>query len=762
MSRRLRRSFAFLLAIPAVVLGAIGVCGAQSQSLMTRHVRQATRTGEAQSLYRLPTTESLTFDVVLALRHQPELANFLQELYDPSSPSYRHFVTVQEFTARFGPSQEDYDALIRFAEANGFTVLGGSRDAMDMQLKGSVAAIERAFHVSLGLYQHPTENRTFYAPDREPTADLPFQLWHISGLDNYSIPHSALAHRNVTVKSNVVTGSCPSASYCGSDMRAAYYGGTALTGAGQTLGLLEFAGYDIADVNTYFKNAGQTNSVTIDGISIGGATLKCLSPNCDDTEQTLDITQAVSMAPGLSALHIYVGNTDTAILSSMSTRTPLDAQLSSSWTWEPADTSTDDPFFQKFAAQGQSYFQAAGDSGSFSAGSSYVFPADDDYVTTVGGTDLQVTGPGGAWSSETTWIDGGGGYYTPDAIPIPAWQQLPGVITTANKGSKVLRNAPDVSAEANFDFYVCADQEGCTANEYGGTSFAAPMWAAYIALVNQQAVASGNPTVGFINPAIYSLGLGTGYQTDFHDITSGDNGAYSAIAGFDLATGWGSPNGVGLINALTGSGDSPNFALSASPNNLTVVQGNSGTSTITITPANGFSSAVTLSATGLPSGVTAAFSPNPATSTSTLTLTASATSKTGAATLTVKGVSGSLTNTTTLSLTVNATAGSPAVTLKPTSLTWGAIKVGTTGPERTVNVTNSGTATLDITSIKNTGDFAQEIVPSSCGSTLAPGKTCHIEMTFTPTATGARTGTLTITDNAAGSPQTVPLAGTGK
>ncbi len=127
-----------------------------------------------------------------AIRH--ELETFLQELYDPSSPSYRHFLTVQEFTARFGPSQEDYDAVIRFAKTNGFTVVGGSRDGMDVQLEGSVATIETAFHVTMGVYQHPTENRTFYARTGSLRLDLPFRLWHISGLDNYSIPHPALVH----------------------------------------------------------------------------------------------------------------------------------------------------------------------------------------------------------------------------------------------------------------------------------------------------------------------------------------------------------------------------------------------------------------------------------------------------------------------------------------------------------------------------------------------------------------------------------------
>jgi subtilase family serine protease len=663
-----RRLVLFLLTLAAMVSAANIVCQAQPQPLLTRHVREVTLNGQAQSAGRLPATQSMRFDIVLALRHQPELDNFLQELYDPSSPSYRHFVTPQEFTARFGPSQEDYDALIRFAETHGFTVVGGSRDAMDVQLKGSVANIERAFHVTLGVYQHPTENRTFYAPDREPTVDLPFQLWHISGLDNYSIPRPALVHGDLGMKPNATTGSCPDESFCGSDLRAAYYGGTALTGSGQTLGLLEYAGYDIADFNTYFKNAGQTNQVPIDGISTDGTSLSCLaSQGCDDTEQIIDMTQAVSMAPGMTALYVYVGSSDTAIFGSMSTHSPLDAQLSCSWGWSPSDPGTDDYYFKKFAAQGQNLFVAAGDSGAYTSGSQYVYPADDAYVTVVGGTDLQTASKGGPWSSETAWVDGGGGYFTPDAIPIPAWQKLTGVITKTNEGSTTLRNSPDVAAEANFDFYVCADQKACTANYYGGTSFAAPMWAGYLALANQQAVANGNPLLGFINPIIYPLGLGSGYDSDFHDITSGNNG-YPAVKGYDLATGWGSPNGSGLIDALAGT------------------QG-----------------------------------------------------------------------------------GAPAVSLSPASLTWGKIVVGVTSGKKTVTLTNTGTATLDIASIVPSGDFAlatvtatKKVTPCVNGGTVAAGATCEIKVTFTPLQTGALTGDITFTDNASNSPQQVSLSGTGK
>jgi kumamolisin len=542
-----------LLAAAAMVPGVSVVSQAQPQQLMTRHTREAVVNGQAQSLGRLPASQTMRLTVVLALRHAPELDSFLDQIYDPSSPSYRQFVTVKEFTERFGPSQEDYDAVIRFAGANGLKVVGGSRDGMNVQLTGPVAAIEKALHVTMGLYQHPTENRTFFAPDREPSADLPFQLWHVSGLDNYSIPRPMLKHRDnsLVVKSNV-KGSCPGSSYCGSDMRAAYYGGT-LTGAGQTVGLLEFFGYDAADLKAYFKNVKQTNKVPVKGISTDGYTLSCLnSKGCDDREQILDIVQAVSMAPGLKTLNFYVGNPNTvddmAILAAMSTHNPLDAQLSSSWAWTPADPSTTDFYFKKFAAQGQNFFQAAGDDGAYNSGTPYVFPGDDPYVTSVGGTDLVTKSAGGAWSSETAWADGGGAFYTVDAFPIPAWQKLTGVITAKNKGSKTIRNSPDVSAEANFDFYSCADQSACQTG-WGGTSFAAPMWAGYMALVNQQALENGKPLLGFINPIIYPLGLSKGYAAAFHDITSGSNG-FPAVKGYDLATGWGSPNGAGLINAL--------------------------------------------------------------------------------------------------------------------------------------------------------------------------------------------------------------------
>ncbi len=146
--------------------------GAQAQSTLTRHVRDAVRSGAAQSVGRLPSSQIMSLNIVLPLGDPAGLETFLSQVYDPGSPLFHQFVTPAEFTAKFGPSQAQYDAVVQFAVSNGFTVTGGSRDAMDVQVKGPVSAVESAFHVQLLTYQHPTENRIFYAPDTEPTTDL--------------------------------------------------------------------------------------------------------------------------------------------------------------------------------------------------------------------------------------------------------------------------------------------------------------------------------------------------------------------------------------------------------------------------------------------------------------------------------------------------------------------------------------------------------------------------------------------------------------
>jgi len=755
LSRLLKRDTMSVLC--AVLL--LAIQGQAQQSLLTRHLREAALNGQAQPLGHLPATQVMQLDIVLPLSDQAGLDAFLSELYDPASPSYRRFLTVPEFTSKFGPSQANYDAVVAFAKARGLTVVGGTRDGMDVQVKGPVSAIESAFHVNLRTYQHPTENRVFYAPDREPTGDLPFRLWHISGLDNYSIPHSMLVSKSDyaqahgiapgDVVSHATTGSGPSASFLGSDMRAAYYGGASLTGTGQNLGLWEYEGTDLADLNTYFTNIGQTNNVPVTLVSTDGTSTNCVvASGCDDTEQTIDMTQAIGMAPGLSSLVMYIGSYDTTILSAMTAppnQIPLPTTVGCSWGWTPADPSALDPYFERMAAQGQNFFVASGDRSTWSS-SNEAWPADDANVVSVGGTDLVTASAGGAWQSETAWADSGGGI-SPDSIAIPAWQQLPGVINSGNKGSTTLRNGPDVSANANFTFYTCADQTTCQANEYGGTSFAAPMWAGYIALVNQQLAANGEPTVGFLNPLIYAQNVTFAYNTDFHDITSGTSGSYSAVAGYDLVTGWGSPNGQGLINALVGPPVS-GFTLSASPGSLSISTGGTGTTTITVNDLAGFTGSVNLSLSGLPSGVTASFSPNPTTGTSVLTFTASNLATTTTSTINVTGVSGSQTEGAYLSLAV---ANSVQIAAPP-SANFGEVNIGSTSPAIPMVFTFTTPGTIGGEAVLTQGAIGLDFANAGSGSCTAntaysAGQTCTVNTTFTPRLAGTRFGAVVLEDN---------------
>ena len=673
----IRRLSIFSLLRAICVFAAAAPSVSHAQSVLTHHVRDAVGSGVAQPIGALRSDQIMKLDVVLPLRDPAGLERFLRDVYSPDSPNYRRFLSVPDFTARFGPTQQDYDAVVRFAEASGLTVTGGTRDGMDVQVTGPVSAIEAAFHVTMRTYRHPTENRSFYSPDQEPAHGLPFNLWHVSGLDSYSIPRPLFVNRSDFAKANHVspsalvahatTGSGPSSSFLGSDMRAAYYAGGALTGAGQNLGLLEYLGTDLADLNTYYANTGQTNHVPITLLSTDGTSTNCTYPACDDTEQTLDMTQALGMAPNLASLVVYVGSSDTAIISAMTTHNPLPATIGCSWGWTPVDQSTLDPYFKKMAAQGQNFFAASGDSSTWSQ-TVVAWPADDPYVVSVGGTDLVTSGAAGPWQSETAWVDSGGGK-SPDGIAIPAWQQLAGVINSSNRGSTTVRNGPDVSANANFTFYVCADQSACTANSYGGTSFAAPMWAGYIALVNQQLAINGKAPIGFLNPTIYAQNVTSSYAADFHDITSGTSGSYSAVPGYDLVTGWGSPNS-GLIAALVGP-QAPSFSLSASASTTSVGQGNSANSTLTVSSSNGYNSPVGLTVGGCPGNTTCTLNPTsvtpPAngTTTSVLTIATTSSSPTGTYSLTISGNSG--VQTTTVSVTITAPMGNFSISAPSTT-----------------------------------------------------------------------------------------------
>jgi subtilase family serine protease len=557
-SKRGRTGLAVPICLIALCFFSIPAAARKRFQVLHKHVRPGVTNGQAARVGPMSKSQRMRLAIILPLRNQGELTNLLNRLYDSSSPDYRHFLTVAQFTQQFGPTKQDYQAVVKFARSKGFSVTDTPANRLLVHINGTVSQINKAFHVAMTTYRHPTENRTFYSPDREPSLDLSVPVTHIAGLNNFSLPRPKFKRAPANFRRNS-TGSGASGAYLGSDMRAAYYGGSALTGTGQAVGLLEFDGYNMSDVTASF--AGQPNSVPIQNVLLDGASA---GSDGDDGEQVLDIVQAASMAPGMSQIRVYIapstsqiGVGDVDIFNEMATEN-VAKQLSCSWGWNPDDTVQLDPIFQEFAAQGQNLFVASGDAGAFTGSNSTdnSYPAESVYVVAVGGTDLTTNGAGGPWQSETAWLDSSGGP-ADDGFTIPSWQA--GVANSSNQASTTIRNVPDVAAEANTDNYLC-DQGSCT-GDYGGTSFAAPRWAGFLALVNQQVVANGHSTLGFINPTIYSIGKGASYNDVFHDITSGNNNngdgaSYNAVVGYDLVTGWGTPNGQNLINTLAGSSSS--------------------------------------------------------------------------------------------------------------------------------------------------------------------------------------------------------------
>jgi subtilase family serine protease len=672
-----------LLVLAIILLSAPSL--AQERHVLRTHVA---RPRAARAIGPMPASQRLNLALTLALRNQSQLSTFVEQLYDPTSPNYHHFLTVQQFTDQFGPTIGDYQKAISFAEKYGLRVTNTTPNRLVLDVSGTIAQINQAFGVNIEVFQHPTENRTFHAPDREPSVEEGVLIQGVNGLNNIEPPRpmglkrqsvkqipriDRIAHGNQTVHTNQTGSFCLDGEcfFIGSDMRAAYAPGTALTGAGQAVGLFEFGPFNVSDVENYFALVGQPLDVPIVTELLDGVSGIC-GAGCDDGEEAIDMEQTISMAPGLSAVIVYEGTDDTDMFNQMATD-DVAKSLNCSFGFLPADPSSDEPIFMEFALQGQNLFVASGDGGAYfgnptdcqnfsNLNGCVFYPADDPYITAAGGTDLTTSGaPAESWVSETGWIGSGGGfatngYGTPvgSVFPTPSYQ-LP-AINSLNQGSTTARNIPDVAAESNTDNLWCSNG-GCFAG-VGGTSLSAPRWAGFLALSNQQA---DGVLIGFLNRSIYSIGLGPNYNSAFHDIIVGDNfnsgspDLFSAVAGYDLVTGWGSPNGSGLLDALGPVPTGPNFELTASPSTLKVTQGNTGTSTISLSVVNGFSGNVSLTvlALGSPAGVTASLSTttlNASTPSATLSVSTTDVTPGGNFLIAVSGTSGGLTHITYVTL----------------------------------------------------------------------------------------------------------------
>jgi len=511
---------------------------------------------DLKAIGELSKAERLDLVIGLPLRNKPALTNLLQQLYDPNSPQYHRFLTPAQFAERFSPTEADYRAVAAYAMSSGLTVMRTHGNRTLLGVNGAVADVNKTFHVSLRTYQHPTEPRTFYAPDKEPTLALNVPILSVSGLNNYTLPRPMIRRRSASAQGaspQPQAGTGPAGAFLGNDFRAAYVPGVPLTGSGQTVGLLELDAFYANDILTYEQLAGIA-PVPLTTILVGGYNG---AVGANNSEVALDIEMAVSMAPGLDAVVVYEADYGTVgagneILNEMAAPSqgePLSRQLSASWLL--ADDENTEQIFQQFAAQGQSFFNSSGDYDSYYPPGTGNESQLSVNVTSVGGTTL-TTAADGSWLSETVWnwgSIGSSGGVTP--YPIPSWQQ--GIDMSACQGSTTLRNIPDVALTAD-NIWVVFDHGAQMI--FGGTSCAAPLWAGFTALVNEQANTYGWPPVGFINPALYALAKSPSYTNCFHDITAGNNtwvgspNLYYAVPGYDLCTGLGTPAVQPLIDAL--------------------------------------------------------------------------------------------------------------------------------------------------------------------------------------------------------------------
>jgi uncharacterized repeat protein (TIGR01451 family) len=507
---------------------------------------------------------------MLPLRNEEELEDLIKRIYDPNDEHYQKYLTTDEFNARFAPSEEDYNRVIAHAKELGLSISGTHSNRLLLNAIGSAEAVQNGFNLHLHHYQLPN-GRKFHAPSNDPEfpEEIAAIVKGVVGLDNHAVrrPYHYCKETGeifVTRSEPNAFPSGPGGGFAPADLMTSYnLVGTPTDGSGQAIALFELASYQASDINTYTSHfnlpPAKLKNVLVDGGSGTGI----------NAEVTLDIELALALAPQ-SEIYVYEGpNSDQGVLDTYNkiATDNIAKQVSTSWgLGENLSTKqflqSENAIFQQMAAQGQSIYAAAGDSGAYDDYSSTHSqalvvddPASQPYIVGVGGTHLSVNPNTGAYASESIWNNGlgngagGGGIST--IWPIPSWQSK-----VATVSSKTTRNVPDVAlnADTNSGYAI---YHGGRWNIYGGTSCAAPLWAAFTARVNQALAAAKKPLLGFANPVLYTIGLGASYTTDFHDVTSGNNLHYAAAVGYDNASGWGSFNGANLFASLTSSAPAP-------------------------------------------------------------------------------------------------------------------------------------------------------------------------------------------------------------
>lgn len=588
----------------------------------------------ANANYIGPLADTVRIDLSIALpvRNQAALEALIDRLYNPKDSLFGQYLTPEAFTEGYGPTQADYDAVKNYVQSHGLTITHESSNRLLINVSGTAGAIRSAFNVQLNQFKSAS-GREFHSIDTEPTvpADIAPTVQAILGLDNSNLPAPQIHHALAANSAHAATLTGPYNTFGPADIVTAYDLPSTLKGSGQVVAVVElYGGYltsDISGYTSYFSSYfGSGYTPPIINISVDGYDTTTFDSNADET--TTDICNVLNIAPQVKHVLAFEGTDNiydclTAIATDTTdtgTGRVADIVNISYGGGEDligsANMTTENAAFEELAAQGQSVFVSSGDNGAF--GDYYytgqtnripLDPASQPFVTAAGGTTLFVDATTGAWIEEDVWNDSYNTGSPSDGIsgggissywPIPSYQSTYIPTTNTSGYSKTWRNVPDVALNADqdnspFAFYF----NGSWQLGIGGTSCAAPSWAALTALVNQERNSKLHPDIGFLNPSLYSLASGIKGLSDLHDIVNGNIGipsvtGYNAVPGYDLTTGWGSFDGAGLISDLAAVG------------NLTPTT----SSLVSSKNPSTFGSAVTFTATikpSVPNGETVAF-----------------------------------------------------------------------------------------------------------------------------------------------------------
>jgi subtilase family serine protease len=511
-----------------------------------------------------PTGPGRVIDISLLLagQNQTALTETLAAIDDPSSPSYHHYLTPAEYAKRFGASPAVEAGVETVLRSAGLSVTGITANHLTLYARGPVGQMESLFHVHLKDYRG-ADGEPYYKPDSPPRipASLGSLVTGVLGLDSMRLPNPRSVFGFTRAQAQAGGGMTPQ------DLAAAYnltsLHQSGLDGSGQSIVLAEIDHIKQSDIDAYDRTYGISASpvsvVPVDG----GSTSTSPEPVLD-----IEVIHAIAPKTHIIAYEVSSSSSSMQSIANMFAQIVTDNRAPvlsiSLGTCEPsADRSwfsSIDRSFQQAAAQGMSVLSASGDNGAYDCGDQNLAvdsPTSDPYVTSVGGTSLFLNGNSSynfeaGWEGPLAAVGGGGG--VSQVFARPSWQTGAGVLNTYSNGA---RQVPDVSANADtltgYRIYY-SGPGGCTNHDcwqvVGGTSAAAPLWAALIVLANQARAANNKNSIGFLNPTLYKLAGGAGGASPFHDVIYGGNLFYPATPGWDYSTGLGTPDGATLVAEL--------------------------------------------------------------------------------------------------------------------------------------------------------------------------------------------------------------------